>query len=263
MKKKIFMFFCVTCISVTVIAQSGVRIGNLEFVVKKATSDSIAQFVENPCPPCPSENEVRPKPKKTFKPYTSTEGFAGIGFIIPDNSAGYYTILGGNSINIDLGCDRQWHFTRWFAVGTLMQYSFYNYRLRDAAADPVFFDEIIREEALPTDIKKQLYRSHNLAVGLFTRFYVSPATIYRRLFLDLGIQGDFAFGRHYRMDTRSNGKQKYHESYAFNPFSASAFTRIGLGKDFAIYARYRFTDLYNKKVLPMDLPPITVGVQFW
>jgi len=30
-----------------------------------------------------------------------------------------------------------------------------------------------------------------------------------------------------------------------------------------IFIRYRFTDAFNQKALPMDLPPITIGMQFF
>ena len=260
MKKLIIILLCVICISVTATAQSGVRIGNIEFVVRKTGQDTIAQIsVEDPCPPCPSENETRPK-ANPYK-YSVSDGFCGIGFILPDNGSGYYTMLGGSSINIDVGCERHYHLSRWFALGGLMQYSYYNYKLRPVEQP---LNEIIGIYDA-NKVKKQVFRSHNIAAGVFTRFYlVPPRTGSKRggMYIDIGGQGDFAFSKYCKLILNTDGKKKFRDGYAFNPFNASATARIGWGSC-AIYARYRFTDAFNPKALPMDLPPITIGIQLF
>jgi len=272
MKKIIITIICITCVTASVIAQSGVRIGNYEFHVKKAEKDSTIQVFaeEDPCPPCPSENETRPKPKKTFKKYYRSDGFAGIGFVLPDNGSGYYTVLGGNSMNIDVGNIRTYHLARRFALGTTLQYSYYNYKLK--VDEPMYLEEIFKNRTFEkNDINKQVYRSHNLAASAFTRFYlIAPKNRGTDgLYVDLGAQGDFAFSKYCKLKTHSDGKFKRRDSEAFYPFSASAIARIGWkgwwhgGHKHAFFVRYRFTDAFNSKVLPMDLPPITIGMQFF
>ena len=269
--KKLIIIFCIACISAGATAQpSGVRIGSYVFHVQKASSDSLTNvFAEDdPCPPCPSENETRPK-VNPFSRRTYTDSFCGIGFILPDNGNNYYTTLGGNSINIDVGGIRVYHLSRHFALGGTMQYSFYNYKFRDAVNEENFNTVVLRNEIFANDdLRKQVYRSHNVTVGLFTRLYLVPGYRYHRgLYVDLGAQGDFAFSRYCMLKTQSDKKKRYHEDYAFNPFSASAIVRIGWDKFLpgrsAIFARYRFTDAFNRKSLPMDLPPITIGIQFF
>ena len=268
MKKIINILVCVTCISVTAIAQS-VRIGNLEFNVRKVENDTVAQItVHEPCPPCPdnlAENSNQPKPKPKFKQYEQTSFFGGFGAVLPNESSDYYTVLGGSSFNIDAGWIRCHMLTRWFALGGTLQYSFYNYKLRDAASDPKFVEEIIGAEFAKDDIRLQAYRSHNITTSAFTRFYLTnhqKRNAIKRVYIDFGAQGDFTPGKFCIINTQSEGKRKYHNDYAFNSFNASAFTRVGFGW-WAVIARYRFTDAYNKKVLPMDLPPITIGIQFF
>ena len=284
--KKLITIFCATCISVGVIAQSGVRIGNYEFYVKKAESDSVTKvFVEEEesRPSNLSQNETRPQ--NSFKQYYTSTFFWGLGFILPDNSSDYYTTLGGKSINFDAGWVHRYHLTRKFALGGTFQYSYYNYRLRDAATEPFFVDEVIGREFVRTKIKKQVYRNHNVSAGAFTRFYLVPPKNSGNdgLYIDLGAQGDFAFRKLYKIKTQSERKNKYFNDYAFNPFTASAVARIGWSrrewnifnvnisdnwdwkccKSRAIFVRYRFTDAFNPKALPMDLPPITIGIQFF
>ena len=272
--KKLVIIFCIACISVSAIAQqSGVRIGNYVFHVQKADTDSITNIYaeEDPCPPCPCplENETLLKTKSTFSKYNKSESLGGFGFILPDNGSGYYSALGGNSINIDVGGIRRHHLTRRFALGTSLQYSYYNYKLK--ANDPVYLEEMFPKYRTfeKDDISKQVFRSHNVALGAFSRFYLIPPKNRGNdgLYVDLGAQGDFAFSRYCKLKTYSGEKHKFRDSDAFNPFSASAFARIGFRKwkngenSSAIFVRYRFTDAFNSKVLPMELPRFTIGIQ--
>ena len=277
--------FCVACISVVTIAQTGVRIGNYEFYVTKAESDSVTKvFVEEePRSSNPSQKETHSQ--NSFKKHNTSTFFWGLGFILPDNSSDYYTILGGKSINFDAGWIHRHQITRQFALGGTFQYSYYNYKLRDAATEPKFMEEVIGREFARTDIQKQVYRSHNVSAGAFTRFYLIPPKNRGNdgLYIDLGAQGDFAFRKVYKIKTQSERKNKYFNDYAFNPFTASAIARIGWSrkewnifnvnisddwdwrccKSRAIFVRYRFTDAFNSpKALPKDLPPITIGILF-
>ena len=267
--KKLITVFCITCISLGAIAQSGVRIGNMEFIYRKAGSDTITQItVDEPCPPCPPENGTSSKSKSNNRgmyinnhSISIFDGYVGIGFILPDNGNDYYAVLGGNSINIDVGGERRYHLSRRFAVGGMTQYSFYNYKLR-----PV--EQPLLEMGILSDfnVRKQVFRSHNLAMGVFTRFYLSPPRTNsgkRGIYADIGAQGDFVFSKYCKLKTQDpKGKKKYRDTYVFNPFTASATARIGWGS-YTVFARYRFMDAFNAKALPMDLPPFTVGIQLF
>ena len=259
--KKIIIILCITSISVTAMAQSGVRIGNMEFVYRKVGNDTITQItVDDPCPPCPSEKETRPK--ATYKSRV-TDGFCGLGFILPDNGNDFYTVRGGNSFSIDVGGERRYHLSRNFALGGLTQYSFYNYRLRPV--EPTYLHEVIGNID-PNHIKKQVFRSHNFAAGVFARLYLSAPKSSGKggMFIEGGAQSDFAFSKYCKLKLNNpKGKGKYRDGYTFNPFTASATARIGWGST-VVFARYRFTDAFNKKELttPMDLPRVTIGLQF-
>ena len=265
MKKYIAIFLCTTCISAGVIAQPSVKIGNLEFIVKKAERDTVAQITVNePCPPCPAENKTQKKTK--FIPYNKTQFFGGAGAIFPDYSADYYTVLGGKSFNVDAGWIHTSMITRWFALGGTLQYSFYNYKLRDAASNPAFAEEVTGRDYDRDDIRKQAYRSHNAAASAFTRLYLRPGHqrgSAKGMYIDLGVQGDFIPYKYCMINTWSEGKKKYHEDYAFNSFTASAIARVGFGSSWAVFARYRLADAYNREALQRDLPPMTIGVQFF
>jgi len=81
------------------------------------------------------------------------------------------------------------------------------------------------------------------------------------LFVDLSVQGDLAFSKYYKLNLNGESNIKRRDKDAFNPFTTSYIARIGLDR-VSIYARYRATDAFNSKRLPMDIPPLTIGVQF-
>ena len=188
---------------------------------------------------------------------------------MPDNG---FTTVGGNSLNIDVGRMNRYHLTRRFALGTTVNYSYYNYRLRNAADDPIFNAEVRNDKPFePNRVRKEVFRSHNIVGGAFARFYlVAPRTRDNDgVYLDLGAQGDFAFSKYYIMKFNNGGKDKYRNGYAFNPFTASAIARVGWKTNSrgcnppVVFVRYRLTDVFNTpKALPMDLPPITIGMKF-
>ena len=262
--KKTFIIICICFISAVSIAQENtINIGDLEITFRnKSRNNSCSES-------CQTQPSYR---------YKTTSGFWGIGFILPNSSNNYYATLAGNSFNLDFGVMQRHQFTRRFALGGTCQYSFYNYRLRDAAMmdlEPEFVDLVIGREFDKHAIQKQAYRSHNLGVGAFARFYLIPPTGRRNdgLYIDLGAQGDFSYSKFYKIKTNKEGNHKFRNDYAFNPFTASAIARVGwkgnpnlhlFNKNSArvIFVRYRFTDAFNSFALPKELPPISIGMQF-
>jgi len=57
----------------------------------------------------------------------------------------------------------------------------------------------------------------------------------------------------------NGGKDYYKKPDAFNPFYSSIVARVGR-KNSALFFRYRLNDVFNQKQLPMNLPPITIGI---
>jgi len=273
--KKLIILFGAFCISLSAIGQQAIRIGNLEFSVRVQEQDTTA-LVD-------VFDEVQTKP--TFTPHHRSSRLIGFGFAVPSNNSDSYTILGGNSFNFEVGRMHKYYFARNFALGTTLQYSYSNFRLRNAAIEPSFNSGILGgADITPNYIRRELFRSHNLAFSVFARTYLFPPNIGNRgLYFDIGAQGDWAFSRFYRirLDHQSlfnddytfnlggqgNVRSKFRDNYAFNPFTASAIARVGLntrkGKNRALFVRYRFTDAFNSNVLPMDLPPFTIGIQFF
>jgi hypothetical protein len=252
--KKTVATFCVACIAGSAsLAQPSEKIGNMEITYKK--NDTL-MLVVTELSTQPSQNESKPTPKNESYKLREISCFIGFGFAFPDNGRSYYTTLGINSYNIDVGWHRRYNLSREFALGWKFQYSFYHYRLRDATDDPVFMETIIGRSLPPNEIRKQAYRSNNIAVSAFTRYYLVPGNLY----VDLGIQGDMAFSRYYKLYYPNAGQQKFRDNYAFNPFMASAVVQMGWD-NFAVFARYRLTDAFNRSALSKDIPQLSIGIR--
>ena len=189
-----------------------------------------------------------------------TSGFFGLGFIQSEND--YYK-LGGNSINLDIGSMHRYQFKPRFALIGTVQYSYYNYKLHDAASEPTF-NNVILDGKTYDNISKQVFRTHNIATSAGYRFYlVKPGRNDNNagLFVDLSVQGDLAFSKYYKLKLNGDSNIKLRDKDIFNPLTTSYIARAGLGW-FSIYARYRVTDAFNSKHLPIDIPPLTIGIQF-
>jgi len=265
MKKMIILFSIIACASLNAAAQQAVRIGNMEIIIRKQEQDTTFQInvLDDTIVPKAEDNK-RPAPAKPkFNRYSRSTVWGGFGFMLPDDTRDYYTILGGNSFNLDFGGMNRLYLARRFALGWTYNYSFYNYRLRDAYEEQDFRDEVLGGSIFAReDVKKHAFRSHNAAAGVFLRQYlIMPRNrnAKERLYVDLGVQGDLAVIKNYVIKFENGGKNKYHSDYAFNPFTASAVARVGWNKH-AFFARYRFTESFNSKELPKDLPPINIGI---
>ncbi|MDR2938264.1 MAG: PorT family protein [Prevotellaceae bacterium] len=259
--KNFLLLICLSCIAAGAAAQS-VRIGSLEFSVKK-NQDTVAQFLPVDCPPCPDENGEAPK-KAQFKQFHKSTPFMGIGFIQPNiGGEKRYATMGGKSINLDFGWQHRYQLAkRWAFVG-VFHYSYHNYKLRDAAVEPLFVNEVLNGTPYPAgSIAKQVYRTHSVAIGGMLRFYLKPPR--RRtnsgLYADVGLQGDYVFSKYFNVYP-GDKRRKFHNDYALNAFPGYALARLGW-KGTALFCRYRLTDAFNQKVLPMDLPRVTIGIQF-
>jgi hypothetical protein len=273
--KKIAIIFVIACITLSSTAQQAVRIGNMEIIVRKQDQDTTVQInvLEDPeHSNISGEKQSSASRYRSFTPYRKHLTLMGLGFMVPQSGSDYYNINAGNSFNFDFGWMRRQHFARRFAYGRTLAYSFNNYNF--GGNDRMNFHNRISDEQL-TDIddfkkfNKQVFRSHNVALELFMRFYIVPPKGRSRdegLYIDLGAQGDFAFSKYYMTKQSNGGKDKYRNE-SFNPLNASAIARIQWGRGIlfkdnsSLFVRYRFTDAF-KKDLNMDLPPITIGVHW-
>ena len=267
--KKLIIITGFACMAAGLTAQPTVRIGNMEIILRKHEQDTTMQInIVDENVVGSSATDTKQKSTNNFRKYYHSDFFYGIGFIIPDNGNDYYTMIGGKSINIDAGWLHKYQVTQRFALTATLQYSYYNYKLKNIADDPTFIDAIFNgnKDFDDNNISKQVFRSHNLASNMGFRYYFVKPAYNTGAFIDLGVQGDWAFNNYYKLKFKNKGSEKYHDDYAFNPFTASGVARIGWKKKNdtrAIFVRYRLTEAFNSKEFHKDLPPITIGIQFF
>ena len=263
--KKLIVIFCIINISMNVIAQRAVRIGNMEIIVRAAEQDTTVQInvLDEPVVPQVSENTTQPRNRFLYR--NNNGPFVDLGFVLPDNSSDYYTVLGSRSLNVNVGAMRNHHFAPRFALVGTLHYSYHNFDFHNITDDPVFLSVVLGDRDFSNEqIRRQTFRSHNLGTGASIRFYFNKPT-HRRIppsgiFFETGARAEVALRKFAMIDTKSDGSKKYHDDHAFNPFIVSAFASVGLNKT-AIFVSYRLTDVFNSSVLQKDLPPINIGIR--
>lgn len=194
---------------------------------------------------------VRPKYPKSYD-----EFFFGLGTMMPVNREDYIDIHYGRINTIEMGYKYFYRPSRGYAIGTTFQYTYYNYKLRDAAQNNLIVHNV------PGMVKKEYFRSDNIGTGLVNRFYLFPKK--NPFILDLGGYVDFSFSKRYIVKSELGGKTnkyKYRDSSKFNPLQAGLYGAITKG-DYSLYVRYRLTNMFNPLEVQPELPKLSVGIQF-
>lgn len=251
-----FAFIITTiCVSNRAYAQRTIKIGQAEISVQSPITvkkqDTLVVSLHD------SVNKADNKRAKPSYPRKYNDFFFGLGTVIPADRENYMDMHYGRINTLEVGYKYFYKLSRRYALGTTFQYTYYNYKLKDAAQNNLIVQNV------PGEVKKEYFRSDNIGTGLINRFYLFP--IKRNPFiLDLGGYVDFAFSKRYNVKTIENGrthKYKYRDGSKFNPLHAGLYGAITKG-DYSLYVRYRLTNLFNPLELEPALPKLSVGVQF-
>ncbi len=238
-------------------SQTVVKIGEAEIAIQSPISvrkrdTTQVNFYQNETKPQSGATGV----KKARYPRNSQEFFIGIGMAVPTSNEEFLPMHYGNSYSLEAGF-KYFHRTgSRYAIGTTFQYTCYTYKTKGAAADETFFSNI------PGEVKKEYFRTDNLGTGIINRIYLFPMKG-RPFMLDLGGYADFSYSKRFNVKTIENGKQnkyKYRDGSKFNPVQAGLYGAISKGK-YSFYARYRLTNLFNPKEVPLELPRLSLGLQ--
>ena len=183
------------------------------------------------------------------------EMFYGFGFALPagNNTGGnYYPISTGRSFHMNIGWRHYYRISYGLSLGTMFQYSGYTFHMKNQTRD---FMDYTPEG----DIYREYFRTDNIGTGFLQLIRVA-----RRLHIETGVYGDFAYSKRYKVKSIVDGKRentKFRDGTRFNQFQAGA--QMGLrwcGTTF--YARYRFTNMLNATTMPAELPRWSLGVNF-
>lgn len=200
------------------------------------------------------DGNKKPKRKKS---YTYTGFFFGFSFPVEVSSyepTDMMPVKYGNSFEITFGV-KQWFVPcRWYSFGLSFQYSHYDYRADGMLSQLIF-------NSFPSDLNiyREVFKTDNFGIGLYNRFNFGPD-----LFLDLGVYGDWAFSRQYKVRYFSgvgNSKEVMRERDGgkFLPLQGGVYAALGFDW-FAVYCKYRFSNMFNHSTLPMEPPRLSIGV---
>ena len=159
----------------------------------------------------------------------------------------------GNSFEITLGA-KQWFGIGHYAFGISAQYTHYDYRGSGLAARG-----IIAQYPHNAVIGREIFKTDNIGIGVYNRFYISLRT---PMYIDLGAWGDWAFSRQYKVKYYMGDHKEvdhYRDWEKFLPLQGGVYAALGINV-FAVYCKYRFTHLFNHSVLPMEPPRLSIGL---
>ena len=194
--------------------------------------------------------------KKKNRGYEDASVFFGFSFPVEGCSyepTAAMPVKYGNSFEITLGA-KQWFGIGHYAFGISAQYTHYDYRGSGLAARG-----IITQYPHNAVISREIFKTDNIGIGVYNRFYISLRT---PLYIDLGAWGDWAFSRQYKVKYYIGDYKEvdhYRDGEKFLPLQGGVYAAVGVNL-FSIYCKYRFTHWFSHSVLPMEPPRLQIGL---
>lgn len=235
------------------LSQTVVKIGEAEIAIQSPISIRKRDTLNHNCTYVINDHGKRQG--KSFPGYYE-EFFIGMGMAMPIDKNKNLPVYYGNSYSLEVGLRHIYRASGFYAIGTTFQYTFYNYKLKGAAQNKTFVDNV------PGEVRREYFRTDNLGVGLFNRFYLSSIKDHS-LMLDLGGYADYSYSKRYKVKTiedGSNEKHKYRDGSMFNPVQAGLYGAISKNSC-SFFVRYRLTNLFNPDKVPSELPRFSIGLQ--
>ena len=232
-------------------AQTIVRIGEAELVIQTPLSIKKTDTLET------SESFYQSANRPKYRPRSYSNLYLGFGMAVPLDRSRYLPVHYGESYNFEVGVKKFYRPARSYAIGTMVSYSFYNYRLKNSPLKDIFGVDAAGRE-------REYFRTDNVEFGVINRLYIQSRGS-RRITLDLGAYGDLGFSRRYKIKTVSDAegksKDKFRDGSIFNPIQAGLYGALTLGRS-SVYAKYRFTNHFNPEVIPNEVPRLSIGVHY-
>jgi len=178
--------------------------------------------------------------------------YIGFGFAVPLQGATRMPVLSGNSFHLDIGYRYLYRPSKYYAIGTFLQYTCYSYRMKEAA-------DLFMETIPAGEIYKECFRTDNLGTGIIQRIRILPHTQ-----LEAIVYGDWAYSKRYVVKSRVNNhkeKTKYHDEMKFNPFGAGLQAGVKF-RNTTLYARYRLTNFFNPDYVAPEVTRLSIGINF-
>lgn len=141
---------------------------------------------------------------------------------------------------------------RWNSVGMELAYQYTAYRLNiDDKSNLIIHD-------------KDKVKTNSLALGFFDRINFGKTGDYLGTFLDLGVYGEFTYGRNYWYKEKQQNDEIFEgltkKLNSIEKFNYGLMTNIGKNK-VVLFAKYRLSDMVSDKAKFDEMPRFIAGVQ--
>ena len=141
------------------------------------------------------QTERKSVPSYRKYPRHREESYIGFGFALPTREAEYQPIHSGSSFNLEIGVRHLYFPSRNYAVGLLLQYSCYSYRMKEAS---MTFMGYVPEGR----IYREFFRTDNIGTGVIQR-----ARLFGRNSLEATVYGDFAYSKRFKVKSQVAGNK--------------------------------------------------------
>lgn len=202
----------------------------------------------------PNYTEKYTYAKRKFIPHSEISLYGGFGFVTPTGMTDNLPVAYGDSYNLEFGFKFWYRPAKHYAIGTMAQYTFQNYRTIGMAESGA-----ISGKPNTNPIIKEDFRTDALGTGIMNRIYFSAG--YPKVYIDFGVYGDWLVSRRFNTKYYDHGRKnkiKYKDGSKFLPLQGGVYGAIGVGA-FQVYCRYRFTELFSN-ALPFEPDRLTIGL---
>ncbi|MDD3877963.1 MAG: hypothetical protein PHT69_15180 [Bacteroidales bacterium] len=157
--------------------------------------------------------------------------------------------------HLDMGLRYKLRVCNFYAIGTDLSVSTYNFRLKQNG-DKTLPDTVIND--------KEKYNLSLMTLGFYNRFNFGKRGNMIGKFLDIGVHGQWHMGlSHYTKNEMPNGnivqvttsKLKYYEQFGWG-----LHARLGVNR-WVLSASYRMSDLFKPQDNLPELPRLSLGIQ--
>lgn len=161
----------------------------------------------------------------------------------------------GNSFEIHLGYRPWFRLSRHYALGLSVEYSHYDYRTTGLLPPGM-----ITSNPVNGQITREIFKTDNIGTGVYNRFVLTSR--WPGLHIDLGVWGDWAFSRQYKVKYMVAGNKEvdhFRDGARFLPLQGGLYGAVGVGA-FSVYCKYRFSNLFNHSYIAMEPPRMSIGL---
>ena len=190
--------------------------------------------------------------------------YYGIATVLPYNNVSGANAESHRSAMFTFGYRYKLKLLSFYAIGFDLSNQYSRYGIKSEESVPVVASNPF---SIASEVKKLNLGMSSLGAEAYNRINIGKRGNVLGKYLDIGIKGDWNYGRKMIIKEKSVSGDYYENSRTvqknlkfIEKFATLVTARIGINK-FILYGNYRFSDLIVPEYSSPELPPLTAGFQ--